>query len=212
MLRDQFVFGVQDSGPRGIMERLFREEDLTLQKAVDMARASEASREQMKHLREKEKEVNAVQKPGQGKGSKPYWCKKCSKKHLPRSCPAYGKACSSCGGANHFATCCRSKKDGPQQASWRKIGSQQASGKRYKKSKKKSVNAVQGSSEDESSGEEIFLGAVYQLNAVSKMEWTSRVTVNGVKLNMKLDTGAQANILAKSTYERIKPGKTLDRS
>ena len=56
MLRDQFVFGLRDSGPGGVMERLFREENVTLKKAVDFARASEASKAQMAALREKEKQ------------------------------------------------------------------------------------------------------------------------------------------------------------
>ena len=66
ILRDIFVFGLRDNGPGGVMERLFREEDVTLERAVEMARASEVSRVQMKILHERTKTlptepVNAIQ-------------------------------------------------------------------------------------------------------------------------------------------------------
>ena len=35
-------------------------------------------------------------------------CKHCSTRHPQRTCPAYGKICSSCGKTNHFKAVCRS--------------------------------------------------------------------------------------------------------
>ena len=45
MVRDKFVFSIRDLQ---VKERLLREEKLTLEKAISMARASEASKEQIK--------------------------------------------------------------------------------------------------------------------------------------------------------------------
>ena len=45
MVRDKFAFSIRDLQ---VNERLLREEKLTLEKAISMARASEASKEQIK--------------------------------------------------------------------------------------------------------------------------------------------------------------------
>lgn len=53
----------------------------------------------------------------------PFSCKKCGKKHLPRSCPAYQKECDNCGKFNHFASQCRYQQNNEQsenRSSWRK--------------------------------------------------------------------------------------------
>ena len=55
MVRDKFVFSIRDLQ---VKERLLREEKLTLAKAISMARASEASKEQIKVMGPKEQNVN----------------------------------------------------------------------------------------------------------------------------------------------------------
>ena len=50
-VRDKFVFSIRDLDVR---ERLLRDENLTLEKAICMARASEASKEQIKDMAPKE--------------------------------------------------------------------------------------------------------------------------------------------------------------
>lgn len=42
-------------------------------------------------------------------GSNAIKCKYCNLKHPPRKCPAYGKKCTKCGKANHYASVCKSK-------------------------------------------------------------------------------------------------------
>ena len=51
MVRDKFVFSIRDLT---VKERLLREDKLTLEKAISMARASEASKEQIKMMATKE--------------------------------------------------------------------------------------------------------------------------------------------------------------
>ena len=55
MVLDKFVFSIRDLQ---VKERLLREETLTLEKAISMARASEASKEQIKVMGPKEQNVN----------------------------------------------------------------------------------------------------------------------------------------------------------
>ena len=54
MLRDKFVFSIRDLQ---VKERLLREEKLTLEKAISMARSSEASKEQIKAMGPKEQNI-----------------------------------------------------------------------------------------------------------------------------------------------------------
>ena len=51
VVRDKFVFSIRDLT---VKERLLREDKLTLEKAISMARASEASKEQIKMMGTKE--------------------------------------------------------------------------------------------------------------------------------------------------------------
>ena len=51
LVRDKFVFSIRDLAVR---ERMLRDEKLTIEKAICMARASEASKEQIKAMTRKE--------------------------------------------------------------------------------------------------------------------------------------------------------------
>ena len=106
MVRDTFVFSIRDLAVR---ERLLRDENLTLEKAICMARASEASKEQIKAMAPKEhmksnenpslneiryggkQKKNSSRKPGSGPTSLQGNCKFCGSSHLWGSCPAFGK-------------------------------------------------------------------------------------------------------------------------
>ena len=135
MIRDQIMFGVLDSE---LQDDLFKEQDLTLEKCLNLCNASE-----VRGLRNKERlalssqQVHGINKQqhkprvgqnwhaGSGRGqrearpvnhSQSYShthryqqpCKWCGKKHGPGKCPAYGKKCNKCQKMNHFASVCRS--------------------------------------------------------------------------------------------------------
>ncbi|KAK9692823.1 hypothetical protein QE152_g34909 [Popillia japonica] len=131
----------------------------------------------------------------------------CGKTHKPRECPAYGKKCAICQKPNHFALRCNKKK--------------------FSNKKKTEVKEVV--EEDGSSSESSFTidsitntGEIWncntleelKLNSVSK-EWTEEITISDVYLmDIKLDTGADCNILpvkylneinkkSKTKYEQI---------
>ena len=95
-----------------------------LSKCVDICRANEATTAQLKGMapsQTTEQEANAVnQKESSKKPKAPkengkdpkdqlsVECKYCGNKHEWKrdKCPAYGKTCSLCGKANHFAAKC----------------------------------------------------------------------------------------------------------
>ena len=95
MIRDKIVFGVRDNA---VQERLLREADLSLERAVDICRTAEISKMQYQATR-------TEKKSWKGQSKQP--CKYCSQVHPPRKCPAYGKKCKKCNGMNHFANVCQ---------------------------------------------------------------------------------------------------------
>jgi len=114
MVRDKFVFSIRDLS---VKERLLREDKLTLEKAISMARASEASKEQVKAMGTKEQndenpvvneiraggttggdkqKQNPSRRPRPGACSKKVKCTFCASSHSWGSYPAYGKTCDYC--------------------------------------------------------------------------------------------------------------------
>ncbi|GFS43632.1 transposon Ty3-G Gag-Pol polyprotein [Nephila pilipes] len=107
LIRDCIVLGIyKDSG---LQERLLRENNLSLEKAIEIVRAAEASREQIRNMKYETATINFVKKkeiPNRPKKSSQYECKKCGRKHKPRECPAFGKICTKCNKKNHFVVKC----------------------------------------------------------------------------------------------------------
>ena len=130
MVRDRIVFGTKSSKVR---EKLINEgSDLTLEKAVDIARTYELSQKHLQtmHIGE-DTNVNSInrkktytkharahstnlQKYEQGAKSKfkVKLCQRCGYDHNPGNrCPAKGKQCKKCNKKDYFTKMCRSKKD-----------------------------------------------------------------------------------------------------
>ena len=122
MVRSKFVFSKRDLAMK---KRLLRDEKLTLEKAIYMARASEASKEQIeataprKHSNENpslneiryggKQKKNSPRRPGSGPTSQQGNCKFCGSSHSWGSCTAFGRTCRYCQRKDHFARVCRKK-------------------------------------------------------------------------------------------------------
>lgn len=186
LIRDQIVVGVQDNKVRLY---LLKETDLTLEKAIKMCQASESAKAQIKTFSKENEtvEVDAVQRtkpkvtyakkkearPKQESGN----CERCGMKHAPKQCPAFGKECRKCGGKNHFAKCCFSKK--------------------------RVQLGVKESDSDEEDDTAFFVDAIEGEQSVSSDEWIACLNVNGTDISLKLDTGAQVNILPMKDFNRL---------
>lgn len=128
------ITGTQD---KTIKERLLREEDLSLEKAVNICRAVEAGRLQVETIQakeEKKQQVDVVKKRSYNK--KQNDCEYCGRRHEARMCPAYGKKCAVCTKYNHFAAVCRNKKKSFEEKREKK------GKKKYMKYKKKRIVPV----------------------------------------------------------------------
>ena len=109
MIRDRVVLGCPD---RQVQERMLREADLTLQKALDVCRAAEATRAQIKTITSDSEAVHLVSErivsqpdkaAQQSQSVRGRSCGNCGRSHPPKSCPAFGKSCNACHKPNHFA-------------------------------------------------------------------------------------------------------------
>uniref|UniRef100_A0A3P9JTB0 ribonuclease H n=1 Tax=Oryzias latipes TaxID=8090 RepID=A0A3P9JTB0_ORYLA len=109
LIRDRIVCGTSSSSWR---ERLLREENLTLDKCLDICRAMEISREYNKTITGQTlEELHVVRQKERKSQEKGISCRYCGRTHerIKSKCPAYGKNCKKCGRENHFAITCRSK-------------------------------------------------------------------------------------------------------
>ncbi|GFW08332.1 transposon Tf2-9 polyprotein [Trichonephila clavipes] len=102
LIRDRIVLGIKDSE---LQERLLRENNLNVEKAIEIFRAAETSREQIRNMKYDTATTKFV-KENQNKPKTQYNCKTCGRKHKPREYPAFGKMCAKCKKKNHFAAKC----------------------------------------------------------------------------------------------------------
>ena len=189
-LRDQLVFGCNDDTLR---EKFFKEDSLTLDKAIKLSIAHQATKKQMSVFREEARDdVNKIgltqkskPRPTQRKptsknqdfsaaGKELKACKFCGNKHIWKreNCPAYGKTCNSCSGENHFASMC------PKAAS---------KGKRVHAKKK--VNAViEGTPNgDDGNTDSEFIFNVFTHQKVKEKKIIAPFEVSGVRTDFQID-------------------------
>lgn len=170
---------------------------LTLEKAIQICKASEKTTETLKEMDSENRGCSAVRSDDDGK---PFQCRRCGSKHGKKSCPAYGKQCSACQGTGHFAKCCFSKK---------KEGNTEKKPKKENKTKK--AAAVVKSNEENSSDAEVDL----YLHAVGTDDddgdWFEEATIDNMKIKFKLDCGAQCNVLPLKLAKKL-TGKKLQKS
>lgn len=172
-----------------------RESGLSLQKAIDICKADELSRQQMK-LFASEGNVNQVKRgpsnrvQNEGKEGKAQetkkstqrkeelkhdTCRNCGSIHPKGQCSAYGKQCHKCRKMNHYAKMCRSSK---------------------------AVHSFQ----HEPSESHLFLETV-KVESVDKIRQSEAehvtLSLNNQDVRLKLDTGAEVNVIPYSAFKSV---------
>ncbi|KAL9951249.1 hypothetical protein ACROYT_G043882 [Oculina patagonica] len=117
----------------------------------------------------------------------PFNCSKCGTKHLPKSCPAFGKLCLVCKGKDHFARVC------PQMKSPVHVVTPSDQG---------AIGGVELEVQSDNGGQELFIGTVTSAPPVEDSAWFTNLRVGGTPIKFKLDTGAEANVLPPSGNQR----------
>ena len=205
-----------------------REKELTLEHAISIIKATQTANKQIRLLVNEQKtgsntvQVDALsnkQKRSSGEsgssqtdsqsktrtepqinkkgGGKLVMCSRyCGKRHAKGSCPAYGKICQRCKKRNHFATVCKSGRD---------------------------VDAIDENSSCESyEDENLWLGEitvvssttsnnidVLKCNSINLKDWLETLIINNKPINVKVDTGAQANVMSESILNKNFPNKAI---
>ncbi len=228
LIRDRIVVGARD---HGVKETLLKKEQtvgpdgraqtLSLETAINIGRTAEVTKVHLKKMnlgRAEEASVAAVsynrrgrRNQGQGQAtrssqrSKPvnqrsriprytgrpkeesrdkktstFRCKRCGTTHGPRQCPAYGKTCGKCGGWSHYAEYCYSKKV-------------------HYMTKEEPTEERDPMFIDQVSIDDIYIDDVQK-----EEDWIAPIQMKNVIVPLKLDTGAQANVLTIEDFKKIK--------
>ena len=180
LIRDQIVCGIACDKTRGTM---LREGDIPLQRAVDLCRAAEATKAQLKSISSAsatadnittEAEIHFIRNKHKREANKQV-CTRCGHKHTSnQNCPAQGVECYKCGRKNHFAKVCKT-------APFKQHPSR--------------VHAIECNSSDES--DDMFIGMI-QAGSKSK-DWKATILLNRQKTTFKLD------VISKTKYNQISP-------
>ena len=181
--RDRIVCGTNSER---IKERLLREQDLTLDKALHTCRADEESKKQLKSMDDDMADtvVHSLKSRSRNvKGPRPsieseqwiFSCRFCGSQHAKGKRPAFGKKYTQCNRLNHFAKVCRDRKK---------------------------VAVLLEDQEQFENGDQQFVGGINKSEKNVTNEYCVTLDVEGVPIRLKVDTGAQANILYRGATTR----------
>jgi hypothetical protein len=213
MIRDRLVIGCHD---RRVQERLLREPNLDLNKALAICKAAESTREQLNTLhgesesaiqaihREKLNNSNSAQSPHTNFQPLGYSrnCGNCGTNHPPKQCPAYGKQCHTCSNWGHFSSYCRSKQKS-HTPRHRPKSDNFPSRHRYS-SRSADVVSVAASDDLAFQPSNCQLGTI-TLDSVNKEDsvWWCSLRINNSPIQVKLDTGAQVNVMSWKLFNSL---------
>ena len=200
-IRDRLVLGLRD---KALSEQLQMEEELTLSLAVDKCRHKEMIQLQNKsdstkmvaavQQKDKRQQNNKYRKDNQNQESKNKICDKCGfekrRSHARGSCPAKQQRCRKCNRIGHFERACRQKIH-------------------YMEDNRVERRFHDRDDRDEdirNDMEKVFLGAVdVQEQNGYEPPWKVNILVNGSRVNFKIDSGADVNVMSKKQYLSLNP-------
>ena len=173
MIRDRIVVGIANAT---LAEKLQLDSKLTLETAIAKARESETVKKQQSVVRGENPQIDRVyKKPSTQKGKIPAtsfkkdYCTRCGKS------PPHSK--QNCPAKDQ--TCHRCRRKGHFQS----------------QCQSKSVVSTVTNEPLQEGEDELFLGTI---NSTNKQEWTVELSLNGVPMTFKIDTGAEVTVIPES--------------
>ncbi len=218
MLRDKLVFGVNDDRVR---ERLLRESEVELSKAVDICRAAESTRLQLKemssnaNINEMTRDINAVRMRGRASAQETSKAES-QKSNTASNDKDYSVQNNNTKMVNDCGYCGRSHP----------VRKCPAYGKSCNKCSKlnhfssvcrqsKQVNMIKSGQlrdqDDTFDENELFLGALFvDACQISKdSEFETNMIINGKSVRFKIDTGADGNVLPSDKFHEVCPDSII---
>ena len=200
--------------PKVKLALLREESDLTLKKAIDVARSHEVNQKQVITMNSKEDpNVNTIRKQNPPKPQhkaesshqaakykpdfksvKPKSCLRFGYNHTTqRKCPAIGKNCKKCYHKDNIARMCLTK------------------------NRDKKIHQLQGadSSDDDYDFGALYVGTIDCSKRTKKTKsdsFVEKLSIYNTDIDFQLDTGAKCNVLSNSDFKKLKINTPLQKS
>ena len=198
MLRDRLVCGVKH---KGITNRLLNKKILTYEKALELAQAMESAEKDTRHLQATQSapEVhhNTSQKQGtsqkkqpagrQGQQGAQLACYRCGGDHSSMKCRFKDTVCHACKKRGHIVKVCRSRV-----------------------SQRRPTKRTHYVDEEDQDPKEDGVYSLFALKSEACEPIIKNVTINGVSVEMELDTGAAYTVITQMTYQKIATQKNIN--
>ncbi|XP_014675469.1 PREDICTED: uncharacterized protein K02A2.6-like [Priapulus caudatus] len=204
-IRDQIIDKCQSTKLR---RKLLEKSELTLSKAMDIARALESVENQMKVMdlasgleTSTSGEVNVVKRrewkqPSNKSGKACYRCGNVGHYARDECCPAKKATCDKCGKVGHYAKVCHTKLPGTSAGGDRQGRS--GEGQRFKwKSRVKNMNLVEPDSNDEDSD---GVMGMYSIQEGKRPPVKVHMKIENVGQELQVDTGASVSVMPARMY------------
>ncbi|XP_054769307.2 uncharacterized protein K02A2.6-like [Lytechinus pictus] len=203
---------------------LSKDENLKLDEAASLARTHEASDSHMSQL-------NSLDRASVHDLHQSSSCRNCGLRHPPKKCPAFKSQCHKCGMKGHWKKLCKSSGDGSKHRSrsqTRQAGREKGSWKNRSKSRSrnhgKNLHPIASKNVDDDlprdfediSIESIYVGHVHvdgvpiddsddKDELFATLKFSIRDKPGNHTLRVKVDTGAQGNVLPLRCFRKAFP-------
>ncbi|CAB4030147.1 uncharacterized protein K02A2.6-like, partial [Paramuricea clavata] len=182
MLRDRLVCGVNEDR---IQRRLLAEPTLDLKRALEIAHGMETAAKDVRDLKGEMPNKHSMNKLHGGRHSDEYKeCYRCGGKHDHTKCRFKTEKCHQCEGFKRETTKAREKLSG-------------------EKGRDSEMNKV----EQHQSDEELAYNLFSFKDKEKTPPYREKMTVNGIDINMEIDTGASFSVINEKTLQEISRGK-----
>ncbi|KAL1446523.1 hypothetical protein WDU94_003657 [Cyamophila willieti] len=203
LLKDKFIFGLAD---QSLIEKCLRDPDITLDKAINFARAAEAASEEMKVMMNRQvvryeaaHDIDYVNRSdfSERKGS---GCPRCSRVHVRGECPAAEQMCYLCKKKGHYARNCfknSRKKVHECDVEVDKSGNDDPEYEKQNSSNKPCEY-------DEFRMDNLETVPLYSITSSRKLKnWMCDIQIEGGSVCFKLDSGSEVNIIPVQIFKRL---------